>query len=136
MLPVNGAQALRGCQNLFIPAEVENHSLKSHCLPGCLYQLRQDLGIKASNNVGRDAFYKKSFCWCWVSPRRTGVLSAFLNARRDLKLELPKSFFSRNALRNDSSPPTSRLCFYPFGVLVVGGGSCKKCQGNPAWLEA
>lgn len=25
--------------------------------------------------------------------------------------------------------------FYPFGFLVVGGGSRKKCQGNPAWLE-
>lgn len=86
---------LRPCeavQKLFNPAEIENHTLKPHSQPGFLYQMEQDRGIKASNRVGRDAFYKKRFSRCWVSPRKTGLLSAFLSARRDLKPELPKSF--------------------------------------------
>lgn len=86
---------LRPCeavQNLFVPTETENHSLKSHSQPRFLYQLEQDCGIKASNKVGRDAFYKKRFSRRWLSPRRIGPLPAFLNARRDLKPQLPKSF--------------------------------------------
>lgn len=99
---------LRHCetvQNLFIPAETENHSLQSHSQPEFLYQLEQDCGIKANKKVGSDAFYKKRFSWNWVNPRSAALISA----RRDWKRALLKQFFSRNALRNYSSLPFSRL---------------------------
>lgn len=111
-------------------AEIENHSLKRYSQPGFLCQMEQDRGIKASNRVGQDAFHKKRFSQHWVSPRRTGLLSAFLMPER-FETRTPKGIFSRSVSRNDSSPLTSRLCFYPFGVLVVGGGKPQEMSGQP-----
>lgn len=113
-------------QNLSIPAETENPSLKSHSQPGFPYQMEQGCGIKASNKVGRDA---------WVYPRRTGPLALRGADRRDLKPELPESCAVE--IPRETSPlllpPDS---FSLFEVLVVGGGSCRKCQDNPTWVEA
>lgn len=126
---------LRHCetlQNLFIPEETENNCLKSHSQPEFLYQLEQDCGIKANKKVGRDAFYKKRFSWQWVNPRSASLF----NARRDWKPALSKQFLVEMPRETILLFLPPDFDFYPFGFLVVGGRSRKKCQGNPAWLEA